>query len=113
MTVDPSTLVAAAGVLALVAATLKILAVRIVMRRPPLPNVPIPRESVLRLSLQDIFIPMLFGILSLGFRSPRCHVALCFALGKACGALTNRWSGRVRDKVPIPYVGVRAALLNR
>ena len=27
--------------------------------------------------------------------------------------LTNRWSGRVRDKVPSPYIGVRAAQLNR
>jgi hypothetical protein len=26
---------------------------------------------------------------------------------------TNRWSGRVRDKVPSSYIGVRAALLNR
>jgi hypothetical protein len=27
--------------------------------------------------------------------------------------LTNRWSGRVRDKVPSSYTGVRAAQLNR
>jgi hypothetical protein len=27
--------------------------------------------------------------------------------------LTNRWSGRVRDKVPSSYAGVRAAHLNR
>jgi hypothetical protein len=27
--------------------------------------------------------------------------------------LTNRWSGRVRDKVPSSYGGVRAAQLNR
>ena len=27
--------------------------------------------------------------------------------------LTNRWSGRVEDKVPSSYVGVRAAQLNR
>jgi hypothetical protein len=27
--------------------------------------------------------------------------------------LTNRWSGRVRDKVPSSFVGVRAAQLNR
>jgi len=27
--------------------------------------------------------------------------------------LTNRWSGRVKDKVPSSYVGVRAAQLNR
>jgi len=27
--------------------------------------------------------------------------------------LTNRWSGRVDDKVPSPGVGVRAAQLNR
>jgi hypothetical protein len=26
---------------------------------------------------------------------------------------TNRWSGRVRDKVPSPYAGARAAQLNR
>jgi hypothetical protein len=31
---------------------------------------------------------------------------------RLCG-LTNRWSGRVRDKVPSPYVGLRAAQLNR
>jgi hypothetical protein len=27
--------------------------------------------------------------------------------------LTNRWSGRVQDKVPSSYVGVRAAQLDR
>jgi hypothetical protein len=27
--------------------------------------------------------------------------------------LTNRWSGRVEDKVPSPNVGARAAQLNR
>jgi hypothetical protein len=27
--------------------------------------------------------------------------------------LTPRWSGRVKDKVPSPIVGVRAAQLNR
>ena len=27
--------------------------------------------------------------------------------------LTNRWSGRVKDKVPSSYVGTRAAQLNR
>jgi hypothetical protein len=36
-------------------------------------------------------------------------------LGKrqAVRGLTNRWSGRVRDKVPSSYAGVRAAQLNR
>jgi hypothetical protein len=29
------------------------------------------------------------------------------------GRLTNRWSGRVRDKVPSSYAGARAAQLNR
>ena len=29
------------------------------------------------------------------------------------GGLTNRSSGRVRDKVPSSYAGVRAAQLNR
>jgi hypothetical protein len=28
-------------------------------------------------------------------------------------ALTTRWSGRVMDKVPSSYIGVRAAQLNR
>jgi len=27
--------------------------------------------------------------------------------------LTNRWSGRVKDKVPSPNIGVRAAQLKR
>ena len=27
--------------------------------------------------------------------------------------LTNRWSGRVKDKVPSSNIGVRAAQLNR
>jgi hypothetical protein len=31
----------------------------------------------------------------------------------AAGRLTNRWSGRVRNKVPSSYDGVRAAQLNR
>ena len=31
---------------------------------------------------------------------------------KKC-SLTNRWSGRVKDKVPSSYIGVRAAQLNR
>ena len=29
------------------------------------------------------------------------------------GGLTNRWSGRVKDKVPGSNVGVRAAQFNR
>lgn len=29
------------------------------------------------------------------------------------GGLTNRWSGRVRDKVPLAIAGMRAAQLNR
>jgi hypothetical protein len=29
------------------------------------------------------------------------------------GRLTNRSSGRAGDKVPSPYIGVRAAQLNR
>jgi hypothetical protein len=32
---------------------------------------------------------------------------------KNSGGLTNRWSGRVIDKVPRSYDGVRAAQLNR
>ena len=32
---------------------------------------------------------------------------------KGPSGLTNRWSGRVRDKVSSSYVGVRAAQLNR
>jgi hypothetical protein len=28
------------------------------------------------------------------------------------GGLTNRWNGRVNNKVPIAHVGVRAAQLN-
>ena len=27
--------------------------------------------------------------------------------------LTNRWSGRVKDRLPSPYIGARAAQLNR
>jgi hypothetical protein len=30
-----------------------------------------------------------------------------------CSGLTNRSSGRVKDKVPSPYVGERAAQLSR
>ena len=29
------------------------------------------------------------------------------------GGLTTRWSGRVKDKVPSPNLGARAAQLNR
>jgi len=32
---------------------------------------------------------------------------------KTVRGLTNRWSGRVRDKVPSSYTGARAAQLNR
>jgi hypothetical protein len=32
---------------------------------------------------------------------------------RAARRLTTRWSGRVRDKVPSSYAGVRAAQLNR
>jgi len=32
---------------------------------------------------------------------------------QAVRGLTNRWSGRVKDKVPSPNAGVRAAQLNR
>jgi len=32
---------------------------------------------------------------------------------RAQSGLTNRWSGRVRDKVPSSYAGARAAQLNR
>jgi hypothetical protein len=31
----------------------------------------------------------------------------------AVRGLTNRWSGRVKDKVPSSYIGVRAAQLSR
>jgi len=34
-------------------------------------------------------------------------------LGFTLGGLTNRWSGRVKDKVPSSTAGVRAAQLNR
>jgi hypothetical protein len=32
---------------------------------------------------------------------------------KSVGRLTKHWSGRVKDKVPSPNVGMRAAQLNR
>ena len=32
---------------------------------------------------------------------------------QAVRGLTNRWSGRVEDKVPSPNIGARAAQLNR
>ena len=35
------------------------------------------------------------------------------AVRLSCRRLTNRSSGRVRDKVPSSYTGVRAAQLNR
>jgi hypothetical protein len=34
-------------------------------------------------------------------------------LGVTLGGLTNRWSGRVKDKVPSSDTGGRAAQLNR
>jgi len=34
-------------------------------------------------------------------------------VGQSVRALTNRWSGRVIDKVPSSYTGARAAQLNR
>jgi hypothetical protein len=39
-----------------------------------------------------------------------CELSRGFERGYA---LTNRWSGRVRDKVPSSYAGARAAQLNR
>jgi len=35
------------------------------------------------------------------------------ALPQLFAGLTNRWSGRVKDKVASPYIGARAAQLNR
>ncbi len=41
------------------------------------------------------------------------HIASCASLDRSASGLTNRWSGRVKDKVPSSYVGARAAQLNR
>ena len=42
------------------------------------------------------------------------HVGVGSVVGPAvAGHLTNRWSGRVRDKVPSADVSVRASQLNR
>jgi hypothetical protein len=43
-----------------------------------------------------------------------CHTIVLVSLKAWCLAhLTNRWSGRVLNKVPSSYTGVRAAELNR
>ena len=39
--------------------------------------------------------------------------SVALAQGPAECGLTNRWSGRVKDKVPSSNVGARAAQLNR
>ncbi len=41
------------------------------------------------------------------------HVENRFVRSVTASGLTNRWSGRVEDKVPSSYNGVRAAQLNR
>jgi hypothetical protein len=48
-------------------------------------------------------------------RAERWQVAIFVdvRLGGRMKRLTNRWSGRVIDKMPSPYIGVRAAQLNR
>ena len=58
------------------------------------------------------FVSMIMGHLELRLNgrsvtpgSRRCPQGQCL--------LTNRWSGRVKDKVRSSYVGVRAAQLNR
>ena len=43
---------------------------------------------------------------------PRCSLRSERQVSRS-EALTTRWSGRVKDKVPSSYVGVRAAQLNR
>jgi hypothetical protein len=42
----------------------------------------------------------------------RGHIAGA-SLERSASGLTNRWSGRVKDKVPSSNVGVRAAQLGR
>ena len=44
---------------------------------------------------------------------PSRHTQCALVVASRVGHLTNRWSGRVEDKVPSPNVGVRAAQLNR
>ena len=50
---------------------------------------------------------------SIAICADRVMVNRRLAQGLGRAYLTNRWSGRVKDKVPSSYIGARAAQLNR
>jgi hypothetical protein len=62
--------------------------------------------------LSSIGIAM-FAAITLGEYVNARRKRLRARVGHTEAPLTNRWSGRVKDKVPSSYTGVRAAQLNR
>ena len=85
MTLDPPTLAIIAGALSLVFATLLIHGTWSAIANPPLPKVSIAPESMRLFALQNTFVPILFGALSLGFSDALIETPLGLALTVGMG----------------------------
>lgn len=113
MTRNPSTLAIIAGVLSLVFATLLIHGARSASTSPPLPNVSIAPESIRLFSLPNTFVPILFGLLSLGFSDELVTTPLGVALSAGMGvffALRGWAYARSPEMQAVgPYIGTYVA----
>lgn len=113
MTINPSTLAIIAGVLSLVFATLLIRGARSAAVKPPLPNVSITPESLRLFSLPNTFVPLLFGVLSLGFSealvTTPLGVALCTGMGIFFALRAWAYSRSREMKAAGPYIGTYVA----
>jgi hypothetical protein len=113
MTLNPSTLAIVGGVLSLVFTVLLIHGTRSAAIKPPLPNVSIAPESVRLFALPNTFIPLLFGILPLGFSEAMVTTPLGVSLCTGMGiffALRGWAYARSREmKAAGPYIGTYVA----
>ena len=109
MTLEPSTLAIIAGILALLFAAVTIHAARAVTTEPPIASTPIDPESVKRFGVPNIFVPILFGVLSLGFSEPlvttQLGIALCFGMGIYFGLRGWAYARSPELRAAGPYIG--------
>ena len=113
MTPSPSTLATIAGVLSLVFATLLIHGVRSAAHDRPLPSVSIAPESVRLFSFASTFVPVLFGLLSLGFKEElvTTHLGLALCSGMGIFFALRGWAYACSRELKAagPYIGTYVA----